>query len=140
MHRSPNPVADKFPNDAETVAFHIILHRARNVHHAIARHRLRNSFCQSLFRHIHQPLRPNIAPAHGHRFCRVPNIPAKNNANVQTDNVAKFQAARASQPMHHLLIDRNTNMARILAIPQKRALCPVTFYPRRRKIIHFFAW
>ena len=78
-----------------------------------------------LFRHIHQLLRQHAAPAHGHRFRRVADKAVVNDAHVQTDNIAKHQMPLARQAVHHLLVDGNADVARIFAVAEERAFCPI---------------
>ena len=70
-----------------------------------------------------------VAPAHRHRPRRITNKSVVNHANIQTDNITKFQPACSRQPMHHLVIRRNANLTRILPVSQKRALCAVMLDP-----------
>ena len=110
-------MAYKFPDDAKTVTFHMILDRPRYITNPLARDCLRDTLMQGLLGNIHQLLCQQITAAHGYRPSCVTYEPVVNHADIQADDIAETHRPGPRQAMHNLIIYRNTDLARILAIP-----------------------
>ena len=138
MHRSSDPVADKFPHHTESVRLNTTLNRARNIRHPITAYRLRNSFIQGFLGHINQFLRLQTTAADRNRPSGVTDKALMHYPDIETNNIAKLHPPQAGQPVNHLLIHRDADITRILSIAQKRTARTVMPDSRSSVFIYLF--
>src|ERR1043166_4322842 len=125
MHGAAYSMAHKLANYTEPIAFDVLLNSSRNIRDSFSSRGLGNSLVKSPFGDVHQSLRFHRTAADRNGAGCVPNKPVINHSDIQTHDVPKLHAPGAGQPVHNLLIHRNANIARILAVAQKGALCSV---------------
>ena len=80
---------------------------------------LRDADVERLFGHFQQTLRGHSASADGHRPRRISNKTVVPHPDIQTHDVAKFDATTTSQTMHDFFIHRKADVARVLTVPKE---------------------
>src|SRR5260221_4721129 len=127
---------DELANDAEAVAFNIVLYGARNFNYSLARHCLGNAFVKGLVRHIHQFLGQNTTAADRNGSGGIANEPVVNHSDIETYDITELEISHSSQAMDNLLVDRDAHLARKFTIPQKGAASAVMLHARGGEVIH----
>src|SRR3984885_14686718 len=121
VHLRADSVAHKLAHHRISVLFHPLLHGGRYVPQAIARPDLRDALLQRFPCHAQQLLALRRHLAHRHRQPRIAKIPAQLHSEVHRKNVAFAQFPRRRwNPVHHFLVDRSANRARIPAVTLER--------------------
>ncbi len=95
MHRPPDPVTNELANDAEPVALHVVLYRARNLNYSLTRNCLGNALIKGLFGHIHQLLGQDSAAADRDGSGGVPYEPIMNYADIEAYDITKLKISRS---------------------------------------------
>src|SRR5258708_6534812 len=125
MHRTANAMAYKLPNDAEPVPFYVLLNSPRNINHSLAWKSLAYSFIKCPFCDIHQALSLDRASPHRDGPGGITDEAIIDDPNIQAYDVPKFNPPVPCQSMDNLFINRNANVARVLAVAQKCTFCSV---------------
>lgn len=130
-------MTDIFPHDAEAVLFDVLLNRTRNIRHAPARNRFRNTFVKRLFRDIEQRLGGRIATTHGNCPRIVTHKTVVKNTDIDTNDVTKGYSPITGQAVNDFVIHRDAHIAGIVSVSQKSTASPVVANSLSRKPVNF---
>ncbi len=129
-------VPDKLADHRVAVLDDVLLHRGGEVaeHPAVAG--VVDRHVQRLLgrRHQVQGLLGDIAGRHGQRIVADPALVL--DADVHLDDVAVLDHARSADAVDDLLVDRDADVPRVLAVAEEGALAAAGLHFRRREAVH----